>query len=173
MSRWVVLSDHLCIGIDRKYGREKICKRNSVIQKHTLFNPFYKKVIVVVRDPRDVLVSFYFHEIYHQKNQKLKKRIKFQDSASDKINMVNYAKEKLIYPSRPSPGFSYIKFINSWLNNKNIHLVYYEELHKDAKKVLRDIIKYLGFEVIPKKIDQAVERHTFSNINWTRKRRRG
>ena len=70
---WVSRLIATYIDVDRKFGRSHLIKQNSVVQKHKLYSPFYNKVIIVIRDPRDVLVSFFFYELYHDKNHKKRK----------------------------------------------------------------------------------------------------
>jgi len=166
---WVSRLIATYIGIDRKYGGEKILKKNSVIQKHALYNRFYKKVVLVIRDPGDVWVSFYFHEMYHQKDKKLMNMIDFVPSQSDQQNLFKYVENKIKNPHLSTPGFSYREFVESWFDKKNIYIVSYEELQRDTEDVLSNIIRYLGYDIVPEKIKQSVERHSFSNVTKRQK----
>lgn len=170
---WVSRLIATYINVDRKFGNSHVLKYNSVIQKHVLFNPFYNKVVIVARDPRDVLVSFYFHELYHDKNnKKTRNRIGFKDDCDDKANFITYVKYKLSNPSETSPGFSYNKFIDSWLvkeHAKHFHIVYYEDLQNNTYRELKNIIKFLGFKVFPDRLEKAIEEHSFVNISGREK----
>jgi hypothetical protein len=149
---------------NRALGSTMIVRSKSVLQKHVMYRSYYDRVIVVLRDPRDVFVSFYYHEIYHKKDAVLMKNMGYNSRLTDHENFKNYLVYKINHPSETSPGFSYSDFYNSWSRRNNVHIVHYEQLHNSPAKILAGIIRFLNSDVDPRRIKQAIGRHSFKNI---------
>lgn len=108
-----------------------------------------KKIILLVRDPKDVVVSAYFHK------SKRKKKA-FNDSFSEFLcNDVGSLK-------------TYLAFLNSWASNKEVSdclIIRYEEMHSDPVAVLRSIFDFAGVKDISNEsIAAAVEFGQFDNM---------
>lgn len=109
-----------------------------------------KKVILLVRDPRDVIVSYYFHLTRREKDL-------YEKSTSEFIR-------------DPILGVdSIIKFMNGWYEHRNVPsdflLVRYEDLHKDPAGELRKVMEFLGLDdVSDEVIARAVEYSEFENM---------
>jgi hypothetical protein len=121
---------------------------------------YNKKVILLVRDPRDVVASNYFQW----------------------INCVNpYKKELLNIPDKPEevPIFEYamtrqfgiprtVEFLQAWapeLNKIGAHLlVRYEDLRTDTARVLGDMLAFMGIEATETEIRQVVDETSFENM---------
>lgn len=58
---WIARLLRTYYGVPRKYGTSSIIRPNAIIQNHKLFTPYFYRPIIVIRDPRDVWVSFYFY----------------------------------------------------------------------------------------------------------------
>jgi len=129
-------------GSPAKVNAEDMTRDNSMFRR--------SKVILMIRDPRDVLVSLHFH---------VKKRWKSTDlSVSDYIR------------GRKGGIESFIRYYNTWDENwsvpKKILLVRYESLHGNTQKELRRIFDFLGMEEISDStLAQAVEYASFKNMN--------
>ena len=52
------------------YLGERLQRPGDVIQVHRLYRRSYWRPIVLVRDPRDLYVSFYYHETHYQRREK-------------------------------------------------------------------------------------------------------
>jgi hypothetical protein len=108
------------------------------------------KVIFLVRDPRDVVVSMYFHR---------NRRKKTYDGS-----LAEFIRE-------PRGGLgTIIEFMNIWANNRNVPqsflLVRYEELRQDTAQQLRAIMNYLGLpNVSEETIQDAVRYCSFENMH--------
>lgn len=108
-----------------------------------------KKVIFLIRDPRDVLVSYYFHVS--------RRSDLFHGSISEFLRSDVYGVRKIV------------TFYNIW--HANIHvpqallLLRYEELHADPKGKLGSVLDFIGADRIADGIVQkAVEFASFSNM---------
>ncbi len=163
---WVSRLLRSYIGVSRDYGNSRLLKSNAVIQKHRLFTPHFKKPVIVVRDPRDVWVSYFFYEAYHHKGTRREVRLKsYDDSASEQQNLCNYIKEKTQFPERFDPGFSYNRFLNEWLDRPHIHLARYEAMHSRPEETLTAILNYIGIENVDySKLTAAIQENSFENI---------
>lgn len=108
-----------------------------------------KKVIFLVRNIKDVLVSAYFHTT--------KRKNLFKGSISEFIRNNKYGAKKIV------------TFYNIWQANMNVPsdfmLVRYEDLHADAKGVLSGVLKFIGVEDVQKNIlEDAVAFSRFENM---------
>lgn len=122
---------------------------------------FYdKKVVLMVRDPRDVVASNYFQW----------------------INCVNPYKKKLLnIPDRPeqTPIFEYamtqqfgiprtVNFLRAWapeIDKTRAHLlIRYEDMRRETAPVLKELLAFMGFEASDEEIRQIVEETSFENM---------
>lgn len=108
-----------------------------------------KKIIFLIRDIRDTLVSSYFQEI---------KRDKVYNSGISSFILNETMGIKKI-----------IAFYNMWFKNqkevKEFRLIRYEDIHKNPEAVLRNVMKFIGIDKIDNKIIyQAIEFAAFKNM---------
>jgi hypothetical protein len=131
--------------IHNKKDWERIPKMSSprFIKSHMPYDPDYKKVIYIVRDGRDVMVSAYNY--YYSRHQ-----ISFLDFLQLDI----------------WPGHWHTNVL-SWLNNSHqleLLIVRYEELLKDPFKQLKNIVHFIGLNTNDDKINRAVRHSTFTAL---------
>ncbi|MEO8892439.1 MAG: sulfotransferase domain-containing protein [Coleofasciculaceae cyanobacterium] len=121
------------------------------IQSHWSFTPEFKKVIFIVRDGRDVAVSYYFHLIKF-------KIISKDTSFADYLTMFNQG----IFDNA-SPWGNYIE---TWLKNapEEFLLIKYEDLKTDVVKELTKIIKFAGLPVNEDAVLEAVNASSFEKM---------
>ena len=120
-----------------------------------------KKIILLVRDPRDVIVSSYFEmkkraKIFG-KNPYEKRSASFEGTISEFINQKH-------------GGFdTIIRYYNIWAKNRHVPkgllLVRYEDMHANPQKELRRVIGFLGLSAISDEVlEQAVAFASFDNM---------
>lgn len=115
-----------------------------------------KKVIFLVRDPRDTLVSYYFQ--YMRRGDRFLANDKtFDGSLSDFVRHEIGGLRSLV------------AFYNVWAVNRDIPagflLVTYEDMKKDVRKVLRDMIGFLDWPIRNADfIDEVVAFASFDNM---------
>jgi hypothetical protein len=120
-----------------------------VLKSHECFDPRYPRVIYIVRDPRDVAVSFYFYN--------LKVRVIPDGYPMDEFvdrwvvaNVVPYADRVGCWQDH----------VLSWLrlrgSSPNFKLIRYEDLVEDAGRELTKIAPLLRIEPSPERIERAV-----------------
>ncbi len=114
-----------------------------------------KKIILLVRDPRDVLISSYFHK---------KNRNEF---SGDKV----YGKSLSEFLYEKKGGLdTLLKYYQIWYEKKSYFkdflLVKYENFHINPSYELTKICKFIGIEDIDeKKIDKAVDFSSFTKMH--------
>jgi hypothetical protein len=97
-----------------------------------------KKVLVLARDPRDVVTSCYFHAS--------RRRNVFRGSIADFVRDPRYGVRKVV------------TFLNIWHENRFVprefELIRYEDLHEDPHKALRTALEFIG----PRDLDDRLIR---------------
>lgn len=117
------------------------------------FNKRYQyhrsKVVFLVRDPRDTIVSH-----YHQVTKRTKKPFQF-DSASDFIRDPLYGFNRIIH------------FYNIWANNSNVPkdflLLRYEDLMAQGEQELRKLIDFMAIEGVSNELIKRVYQDSSAN----------
>src|SRR6202051_2540837 len=121
--------------------------RQRILKRHQYFDPRYKRVIYVVRDPRDVALSqFHFH----------RKRGLIEDG---------YPPEKFVarfVAGETSPYGSWGENVASWLatreNRPGFLLLRYEDMLEDAARELNKVASFLEIPPDAERIANAVRR---------------
>ncbi len=107
-----------------------------------------RKVVFLVRDPRDTLVSAYFHAT--------KREPVFDGTISEFVRHEQHGILKLL------------RFHTIWNAQRDVpvafHLVRYEDLHADSYSTLRRIVNFLDLDVCEQRIGLAAKFCKFSNL---------
>jgi len=121
--------------------------RPRIIKSHQYFDPRYKRVIYMVRDPRDVALS----QFHFQRKRKL-----FAD---------DYPIEQFVtrfVAGQTSPYGSWGENVASWLatrqNRPGFLLLRYEDMLEDAERELAKVAAFLEIPADPERIRDAVTR---------------
>jgi Sulfotransferase domain len=106
-----------------------------------------QRVVLLVRDPRDILVSLYF-----EKTKRVPARRKDRPEFKGSI-------DEFVYYELGGID-SIIAFFNNWANSRNIprdfKIVKYEDLRRDTRNTLIDMLSYLGLEPVNEHILEKV-----------------
>jgi hypothetical protein len=121
-----------------------------VMKSHECFDPRYRRVIHLVRDPRDVAVSFYHYN--------LKQRVLPDGFAKDTF-VENWMQANVVaYADRHG---SWAEHTLSWLrlrgSDPNYCLIRYEDLLADPAAELRKVVPMLGVDAAQERILRAIE----------------
>lgn len=124
-----------------------------VIKSHFSFIPAYKRVIYVVRDPRDVVMSQYYYQI---------KRGVLEPNAPLEIFVPRFLRGEVC------PYGSWGDNVGSWIatrrDDSNFLLLRYEDMLADVAAGAVAISSFLGLPLDPHLIALAVERSSLENM---------
>ncbi len=133
--------------------------RPRIIKSHECFDPRYPRVVYIVRDPRDVVVSQYH---YHRKIRKIE-----DDSPMEKFVTRFLAGETC-------PHGSWGQNVSTWLTTSEgtprFLLLRYEDLVADTARELAKVVAFLDLSAGPEQIAQAVERSSADRMRQLEKR---
>jgi hypothetical protein len=148
--------------------------RPRIIKTHEYFDHRYRKIIYLVRDPRDVALSYYdFQRKYRQ----------IEDGYPLERYVDDFVCGRLISAGWGTWGEN----VGSWLftrgESTGFLLLRYEEMLKHPRRELARIAAFLGIAATPELLAQAIERssadhmrtlETLQSDEWvaTRKRRK-
>lgn len=118
-----------------------------IIKSHECFDPRYPRVIYIVRDPRDVVVSQYH---YHRKIKKIE-----DDSPIEKFVGRFLAGETCPHGSW---GQNVITWLATSEGDPRFLMLRYEDMVADTPRELRKIVSLLRLNTSSEQIAQAVER---------------
>jgi hypothetical protein len=128
-----------------------------VLKSHECFDPRYPRVIYIVRDPRDVAVSFYFYNI---KVGVISEGYSIEDFVRRFLepNVVGYADRV----------GSWQDHVLSWIRlrqgKSGFALIRYEDLLADPVKELTELAQFLGIDPTRERIERAVRLSSASHM---------
>lgn len=130
---------------------DKIPFHPRFIKSHFTFRPKYKKVIYLVRDGREVSVSYFFF-------LKKMKYIPMDKTFSEYL-------ESYFFAGRDPYG-EWDKHVFSWVrdNKVNLLLVRYEDLLKDTTFWFRKMLEFSDIKVDESLLKQVVEKCSFQEM---------
>jgi hypothetical protein len=121
--------------------------RPRIIKSHECFEPRYPRVMYIVRDPRDVVVSQYH---YHRKCNKIED---------------GYPMEKFVarfLAGETCPHGSWGESVTTWLTSRykdpRFLLLRYEDMVADPRRELARVATFLNIPTDAERISQAVDR---------------
>jgi len=120
--------------------------RPRIIKSHESFDPRYKKIIYIVRDPRDVLISYYEFQ--------LKRRV-----ITEECSLEEFVPRFMESEFEPKTG-SWRDHVLSWIATRggqsNFLLLRYEDMLANTQQESTKIASFLGLDPNPERIERAV-----------------
>ena len=133
------------------FSDRQLLRLPRVFKSHDCFDPRYRKVIYIVRDPRDVTVSAYHYSI---KVKLLPDTCPIEEFVP--LFMSGTFGSGLL--ADPRWG-SWYDNVASWLamrHNRKFLLLRYEDMLEDASRELKKVADFLGINASPERIARAV-----------------
>jgi len=127
----------------------KAVRRPRIIKSHEYFDPRYKRVIYIVRDPRDVALSYYdFARKYRQ--------------IEDQYPLTSFVSDFVAGRLSSSDWGTWAENVSSWVYTRSARpsflLLRYEDMLSDTVGELNKVARFLGIETTPERLIKAVER---------------
>lgn len=124
----------------KRYGER------TFIKSHAEYNPYYYFVIYLMRNPFDVMVSYYNFMLRFGYNQTFEKFVK-----------------------DPNYGISkWKKHINSWnynqLSAQRIHFIKYEDLLQDTENLLKDLYLNIGVNLDDNILKNSIHKSSLNQM---------
>lgn len=120
--------------------------RPRIIRTHDAFDPRYRQVIYIVRDPRDVALSQYHH---HRKRKLIEDNHPFESFLARFL-----AGETNVHGSWKQNAASWLA---ARYGDPRFLLLRYEDMILDTRRELARMGRFLGVEATPERLSQAVE----------------
>lgn len=147
----------------------------SIIHGHYLNPRGLHNVLVVWRDGRDVMVSWYHHSFFLRKDGRNKDQVKVW---RNNLNFDNYKDVKNNLPEfieycftrkQHSLRFTWSDFVKTWLNQPNVVYVKYEDLRgQPVAELLRVVYRLAGLSMDENTATRIVEEYSFERLTGRR-----
>jgi hypothetical protein len=121
--------------------------RPRLIKSHQYFDPRYRRVIYIVRDPRDVALSEYH---FHRKSKTIDDSFPIERYVDDFVN------GRLVSAEFGTWGEHAASWTSTRGGREHFLLVRFEDLLRDTHHELRRVARFLGIESSPEGIEHAV-----------------
>ena len=122
--------------------------RPRIIKSHTYFDPRYPRVLYIVRDPRDLVLSYYN---FQRKYRQLADDYPLADYVDD------FVEGRLISSGWGSWGENVASWLYTRQNRDSFLLLRYEDMKSDTERELKRIAAFLGLKPTPGQLKQAIE----------------
>ncbi len=104
-----------------------------------------KGIILMVRQPEQVMVSYYYQSVYRQQDA-------FSGTISQFVRDQNYGINAYV---------TYLEFYLKRLEDKKYLVVKYEELKKNTRSILNNTLNFIDINIDDAEIDEIVEASSF------------
>jgi hypothetical protein len=119
-----------------------------IIKSHFV-KTFYPKIIYIVRDGRDALVSYYYYQ----------KELRGFKGSFEEFYFSKFSIEAGSWHEHLTRALNYQKN-----NNENIIFIKYENLKKDPKSTFKKVVDFLGESINDEKLNFAIKNSSFDNL---------
>jgi hypothetical protein len=123
--------------------------RPRIIKTHEYFDHRYPKTIYIVRDPRDVALSYYDFQ---------RKYMQIEDGYPLERYVDDFVSGKLISVGWGTWGENVASWIFTRGKRKEFLLLRYEDMKKDTHRELARIANFLDIDPAPERLQHAIER---------------
>ena len=149
-----------------QYAYDRRLSKNTIIQCHKLPSWMIRQAIVVFRDPRDAMVSFYHKQVHYDQRFRGQRPLEIGSYQHDpdrepQDDFLAFLKVHLVSPEHPR--FRYGEFAKRWLAASNTCYAKYEDFKKQPAVELDRLTRFLGHSVPADQLAAAIEKNSFAN----------
>ena len=162
-----MLSDYLEVPFPRN---EAPPLKSCVMHGHHLYSSHFSNVFCVLRDGRDVMVSAYYHFLFHHDRNPPKsvahyrERVPFDDYDNVRKNLPAFIDYMFNVEGQRWNRFTWDAFAESYLGKDGVAIVRYEDMLDDAtREVGRAIKEVLGESPDMERLKAIEEKYSFEN----------
>lgn len=162
------LSQLVSSSLDIPYPRYRLpALEDSVIHGCYLNSANQNKTIVINRDGRDIMVSYYYHSLVKKPQIISDKAV---DHVANELGITDVADINKNLPvfidycfsGKAYPRFTWSEFVHKWHGNESVIHTSYEALSRDANTELGQIVNSLRVDDIPtQKIKDTIDKFSF------------
>jgi hypothetical protein len=164
-----MLSDYLCVPFPRNRLPILMPLVPQVLHGHYRYSPRLKNVFCVIRDGRDVMVSYYYHSLFVHENglnkievEITQRHLNIRDPENIHKNLPKFIEYK--FTKRTNPRFTWREFISDWCD-KDVPIIRYEDLLiRPAKELGNAIDLVTGIYPEWERLEKIAEKYKFGNI---------
>lgn len=150
---------------------------SCVMQAHWMQARGNCKTVALLRDGRDVMVSYYFHSFFQNEHDngkyvaEMRTRFAFDDFEDVKSNLLPFM--KLVLDNPVSPGFSWVDFMGAWSNRPGVINCKYEDLRQDTPKALQNLVQELtGRNIGHQRASEIADYYSIDNMRARQQKER-
>jgi len=159
------LSQMLAAALDIPYTRNRLPTTGKQIM-HGCFQKVHPKLdtVVVWRDGRDTMVSYYYHTMFDKPitsamaGTKLRRHLAVTDPYDIEATLPRFIEWSF---NGGYPRFSWADFVDKWYEHDGPVFTRYEDCLEEPVKELDRLLKFCGFEAPKDLLDKVVSDHSF------------
>lgn len=118
-----------------------------IIKSHAEFNPFYNNIFLLLRNPYDVMLSFFYY---------LKNSGRYQNSFEQFVKKSNFGIH------------SWVRHTEGWINkeylSKKLKILSFESLRNAPFNELSSIFNLMGYKIEKRIFEKAISKSSFDNM---------
>lgn len=142
----------------------------SIMHGHYLRRKTMHNVVILWRDGRDVMVSWYHHCLFKNEidNHSLVKTVTNDLQLKD-INAVKFNLPEFIeysFEKQKHPSFSWATFVNSWINQSDVVYLHYEKMRENPVSELQRVVQELtSLKIDDNTVIKVVDKYSFAKMS--------
>jgi len=151
-----------------------VTKSNEIIPPPRVLNTHYridvlpkhfagKKTVLVLRNPKDTVVSFYFHTKKLAPLMEVDEKTKEEIMA--KMTFSAFLRGFLFDKDQPyGRYFDYVEYMWSLRDDPNLLLVYFEDIKREPARIIQEVNEFMGLNRSPELVKEIAEATNFATM---------
>jgi Sulfotransferase domain len=146
--------------------------KSMILRDTKLYSPHYHNIVVVFRDGRDVMISAYYHFLFHNELnlpygvERRRKTLGFKDFHDIRANLPRFI--EYMFTEFPIGGwttrFNWSQFVESWID-KPVTSVRYEDMLQHTVATLARVLRDLtAQEFCTERLSQVDKQYSFHHL---------